>query len=279
MKLCRRHRRFEYPSTDKLYRVLNYAGAKNFMLIRIELYYKLSGNTRHNRPKPIARGVRNLRFAQLKRLITHSMRTKFTSIKNVSSSQLPKQLVIFQRNGYPWFQLAQFGRRYFLYWINVYLGPPNVTIPVAGKSFMAQSNLFQADMLHTRTKLVPVKFADFMSNFARFCHPIPCAFNVICAEVPKINFKFTLLMPVKASIASVSLDGLDPTVLVYGALSRFGFQYDQPIVSTFTRCKTLWKATSNALKNFAKCKKNMLSAQTTVLTFLTNLQSPSVVMP
>lgn len=48
-------------------------------------------------------------------------------------------------------------------WIDIYLKPPNLVVPDAGKNFMASA--FQAiiDMLHIRTKSVPVEFARSMT--------------------------------------------------------------------------------------------------------------------
>lgn len=137
-------------------------------------------------------------------------------------------------------------------WIDVYLGPPDVIVHDAGKNFMAESFASNADLLHIRTKAVPVESANSMTVVERYHQPIRRAYQTIKSESPDTDDAAALQMAVKAINDSVGPDGLVPTLLVYGALPRLGLPHDKPNPSTFQRAAALRKATQEMSKRFAK---------------------------
>lgn len=136
-------------------------------------------------------------------------------------------------------------------WIDVYLGPPDVIAHDAGKNFMANAFQSNSDMLHIRTKSIPVEAANSMSIVERYHTPIRRAYKIICQEAPDLSKECALQMSVKAVNDSVGPDGLVPTLLVFGALPRLGLPSDPPTPSTFKRAVALRKATAAMSKHFA----------------------------
>lgn len=136
-------------------------------------------------------------------------------------------------------------------WIDVYLGPPDFIAHDAGKNFMAAAFQSNSDMLHIRTKAIPVEAAHSMSIVERYHTPIRRAYKIICKEAPDLNKETALQMAVKAINDSVGPEGLVPTLLVFGALPRLGLPSDPPTPSTFKRAIALRKATATMSKHFS----------------------------
>lgn len=137
-------------------------------------------------------------------------------------------------------------------WIDVYLGPPDVIAHDAGKNFMGRAFQANADMMHIKTKSIPVEAAHSMSIVERYHKPIRRAFNVIKKEAADLDKEDALQMAVKAINDSTGPDGIVPTLLVFGALPRLGLPNDQPSPSTFKRAAALRKATEAMSREFAK---------------------------
>lgn len=108
-----------------------------------------------------------------------------------------------------------------------------------------------ADILHVRTKSVPVEEAHSMSVVERYHALLLRAFQIIQKEVPEIEAKECLRMAVKGLNDSVEPDGLIHTLLFFGALPRFGFPNDNPTPSTLKCAIAQQNATARMSKHFA----------------------------
>lgn len=99
------------------------------------------------------------------------------------------------------------------------------------------ANAFQQEavMMKVDNKAVPIESPNSMSSVERYHTPFKRAFAIIKAELPKLSDKEILQYSVKSLNDSVGPDGLVPTLLVYGALPRFGLLTDKPAHRTFER--------------------------------------------
>lgn len=141
-----------------------------------------------------------------------------------------------------------------LYWIYVYVGPPVIIAHDAGKNFMGAVFQSNADMLHIRTKSIPVEAAHSMSIVERYHGPLRRGFQIIRREAPDTDKDAALQMAVKAVNDPVGPNGLIPTLLVFGALPHLGLPTDAPSPSTFKRAVVLRKARTEVQKLFASRK-------------------------
>lgn len=69
-------------------------------------------------------------------------------------------------------------------WIEVHLGSPQAIDHGAGKSFIAAAFQANTDMLHIRTKSIPVESANNMAIVERYHSPTRRSYNIIKKEVP-----------------------------------------------------------------------------------------------
>jgi hypothetical protein len=76
-----------------------------------------------------------------------------------------------------------------------------------------------------KVKIVPVKAHNLIGIVERYHSPVRRAFSIILTEVQDIGNDMVLQMAFKAVNDTVGPDGLVPTLLVYGALSRM-VEYD-----------------------------------------------------
>lgn len=137
-------------------------------------------------------------------------------------------------------------------WRDVYLGPSDFIVHDAGKNFMEATFQANTDLLHIRTKFLPVESANSMTIVERYLAPMRRAFNIICKEAPETGQDEALQMAVKAINDSGGPDGPVPPLLVFGALPRPGLPTDSPAPSTFKRAVALGNAISAMSKHFAK---------------------------
>ena len=121
----------------------------------------------------------------------------------------------------------------------------------AGKNFMASAFHANADMLHIRTKSIPVEFANSMTIVERYHSPLRRSFNIIHQEAPDLDKHAAFQMAFKAVNDSVGPNGLVPTLLVFGALPRLGLPTDKPTPSTYQRAIAPRKATTAMSQNVA----------------------------
>lgn len=136
--------------------------------------------------------------------------------------------------------------------IDVSLGPPDIIIHDAGKNFMTESFASSADLLHIRTKAIPVESTKFMNIVEPYHQLIRRAYQIIKSESTDTDENAALQMAVKMINGSVGPDGLVLTPFVYGALSRLGLLHDKPSPSTFQSGAPQKKATLEVSKQFAK---------------------------
>lgn len=54
-----------------------------------------------------------------------------------------------------------------MWWIDVYLGPPNIIVHYAGKQFMSRVFQSNSGMLHIQTKPAPIEAPHSMSSVER----------------------------------------------------------------------------------------------------------------
>lgn len=128
---------------------------------------------------------------------------------------------------------------------------PDCTANDAGKTFMASEFQANADMLHIWTKSMPVEFASSMKIVEQSHIPICCAFNMAQKKASGIEKMNALQMEVNAINDFVALDGLDSTLLVFGAALHLGFPTDAPTPSKFNRATALRKDLTAMTKQFA----------------------------
>lgn len=107
-----------------------------------------------------------------------------------------------------------------LFWIDVYVGPPDLIIHDAGTNFTAKEFQQNAVSLAIRTKCVPVEAAHSIRLVERYHGLLRRAYNIISTELGTIEKSLKLQMAVKTINDTASPNGLVPTLLVYGTYSR-----------------------------------------------------------
>lgn len=251
-ELHRLHRRFGHPSADKLMKLLQRAELPD---VGPETRKVLEKIERSCEPCQIyAQKPRRFKFTLREdKDFNHSIYADVFYIDGKPVLHVVDEATNFQAA--KWLkdmQAETLWRALRMCWIDVYVGPPDLVVHDAGKNFMA--NAFQAntDMLHIRTKSVPVESANSMTIVERYHSPIRRAYNIIQKECSSMDREECLQMAVKAINDSVGPDGLVPTLLVFGALPRLGLPTDNPSKSTFQRAVALRNATAAMSKHFAK---------------------------
>ena len=78
-----------------------------------------------------------------------------------------------------------------------------------------------------KVKIVLVKAYNSVGIVKRYHSPIRRAYHIVMTEIPGIDKEMVLQMAFKAINDTAGLDGLVPTLLVYGALPRM-VEYDAP---------------------------------------------------
>lgn len=137
-------------------------------------------------------------------------------------------------------------------WIGVYLGPPDFIVHDAGKYFMVSAFQVSTDMLHIRTKSMPVDSANSMTIVKRYHSSFRRAYNIIQKELSSMDGEECLQIANKAINDSVGRDGLVPSLLVFGALPQLGLPTDNQSKSTFQRAVALRNETTVMSEHFAK---------------------------
>lgn len=74
------------------------------------------------------------------------------------------------------------------FWINVYLGPPDIITHDSGINFVARSFEDNAALLHITCTKVPVEGANRMSIVERYHEPLRRAFRIMRTKCPKLYF-------------------------------------------------------------------------------------------
>eukprot|EP00171_Calliarthron_tuberculosum_P003348 IDg3348t1 len=133
-----------------------------------------------------------------------------------------------------------------------YLGPPDIIVHDAAKTLLSKSFQTNTGLLQITTKPVPIEAANSMTYVERYHAPLRRAFKIIKEEAPDIDDEAALQFAVKSVNDSAGPDGIVPTLLVYGALPRLGFQTDKPTPSMYQRARAVHKATKSMSQYFAK---------------------------
>src|SRR6266700_817402 len=101
-----------------------------------------------------------------------------------------------------------------MYWINTYLGPPNIIIYNAGKNFISKEFKQYAIILGTATKSVPIKAYNSVGIVERYYSPLYHIYHIIIAELLDISKDIALQIAFKAINNSTGPNGPIPTLLV-----------------------------------------------------------------
>src|SRR6266700_3588196 len=102
-------------------------------------------------------------------------------------------------------------------WINSYLGLLDLIIIDAGKNFVSKEFKYYAATIGVTTKSVLVKLYNSIGMVERYYGLLQQAYQIITTEIPKISKEMALRMAFKAINNIASLEGLVPTLLVFGA--------------------------------------------------------------
>jgi hypothetical protein len=102
-----------------------------------------------------------------------------------------------------------------------------------------------------KVKIVPVETHNLIRIMERYHSPVRQAYNIISTEIQDIDKDMALQMTFKAVNDTAGPDGLVPTLLVYGALSRM-VEYDAPSPTIAQYSAALKKATMEIQKLRAK---------------------------
>jgi hypothetical protein len=106
------------------------------------------------------------------------------------------------------------------YWIDTYLGPPNLITYNARKNFVSNEFKQYASVMGVGTKGVLVEAHNSIGMVKRYHGPIRRAYQIIVSEIPELDKDIALQMAFKVINNSAGLDGLVPTLLVFGAYPR-----------------------------------------------------------
>src|SRR6266567_8101476 len=104
-----------------------------------------------------------------------------------------------------------------MYWINTYLGPPNIITHNVGKNFISKEFKQYAIILGTATRSVPVKAYNLVRMVERYYGPLCCIYHIIIMELLDIGKDMALQMAFKVINDFTGPNGLIPTLLVFGA--------------------------------------------------------------
>ena len=107
-----------------------------------------------------------------------------------------------------------------MYWINIYLGPPDIIIYDIGKNFISKEFKQYTTILGTATRSVPVKAHNLVGMVERYHGPLYRIYYIIIAELLDISKDIALQMAFKAINDSAGPNGLIPTLLVFRAYPR-----------------------------------------------------------
>src|SRR6266567_8999740 len=102
-------------------------------------------------------------------------------------------------------------------WIDIYLGPPDIIIYNIGKNFISKEFKQYTIILGIVTRNVPVKAHNLVGMVERYHGPLCYIYYIIIVELLDISKDMALQMAFKAINNSIGLNGLIPTLLVFGA--------------------------------------------------------------
>ena len=137
-----------------------------------------------------------------------------------------------------------------LCWIDVYLGPPDQIVHDVGKNFSSAEFRQQAKAMAIEVKEVPIKAHNSVGKVERYHTPLRHAYEIISSEMDGASEELILQMAVKAVNDSAGLDGLVPTLLVFGAYPRMTDD-SPPSPSVVQRAEAIRKAMKEVRRLYA----------------------------
>ncbi|EED11916.1 conserved hypothetical protein [Talaromyces stipitatus ATCC 10500] len=213
-KLHRLHCRFRHPSTNRLRRVLTRAG--------------------HETNKEAIEYIR--KFCHHCQMYDKSPgRFRFTLHENVNFNHsiiinimyLDRDPVLHIVDEATHFNAAAWLPNISTKVINIYLGPPDLVITDAGKTFTSREFSQSALAVGTIIKTVLVEAHWSIRTVKRHHAMIRRSYEIIKKELPDLPKDAALQMAVKTVNDTASPDGLVPTLLVFGAYPRI-VEYNPP---------------------------------------------------
>lgn len=109
---------------------------------------------------------------------------------------------------------------------------------------LSQSNL---EMLHIRTKSMPIEASNSMSFVEAYHVPVRHEYKIIINKSLDTSDEEVLQIAIKSLNNSVSFDGLLPTLLCCCTLSRVGLLPEPPFPGTFKRAVAFWRLLKRVL--------------------------------
>jgi hypothetical protein len=132
-------------------------------------------------------------------------------------------------------------------WIDTYLGPLDLITSDAGKNFVSKEFRGYANTMGIRTKAVLVEAHNSIGMVERYHSPLRRVYQIIVIELPGIDRDAALQMAFKALNDTAGLDGLVPTLLVFGAYPRMT-ELDAPSPTVTQRANAVKKAMAEIRK-------------------------------
>lgn len=232
------HRRFGHPSTHRLTRLLQRAGHE----IESKMIEKLTKFCHHCQMHQNSPGRFKFTLKDEEIEFNASIIIDVLYLNGKPVLQVVDEATAFQaarflqnmsaRNAWDTLRIC---------WIDVYLGPPDQIVHDAGKNFSSAEFRQEANSMAIEVKEVPVEAHNSVGKVERYHAPLRRAFEIISAELSNVGDDLTLQMAVKAINDSAGLDGLVPTLLVFGAYPRMT-QDSPPSLSIAQRGQAIRKA-------------------------------------
>ena len=104
-----------------------------------------------------------------------------------------------------------------MYWINIYLGPPDIIIHNAGKNFVSKEFKQYTIILGIVIKSVPIKAHNSVKIVKRYHGPLHRIYHIIITELLDIGKDIALQMAFKAINDSIGPNSLISTLLIFKA--------------------------------------------------------------
>ena len=131
--------------------------------------------------------------------------------------------------------------------INIYLGPPDLITHNAGKNFISKEFKQYASAIGINTKAAPIEAHNLIRIVKRYYGLIRRVYQIIAIELPDLDKDVALQIAFKAINNTAGLDGLVPTLLVFGAYPRM-VEFDAPSPTVTQRAAAIKKAMAEIQK-------------------------------
>lgn len=128
------------------------------------------------------------------------------------------------------------------FWIDRYLGPPDILVHDPCSNFLSRSFQSNADFFSISCKPLAIEAANSMTYVELYHQPVRRAFKILKDDCTDLSFDDCLQMALKAVNDNVGPDGMVPILLVFGAYPRIGFASDKPHPTNAARAVALQKA-------------------------------------